>query len=120
VAPHGVLELPSIFMAGGAGLLVARGLLFPGSLPRREALAVYGGLGVRLALGIIPLLVIAGIIEGFISPTPFPAAAKFVFATALLGLLALYLGRAGRSSDTPDVRGPSKALAKDVTADSAP
>lgn len=99
VAPHGVLELPSIFMAAGAGLLVARGLLFPGSLPRREALAVYGGSGVRLALGIIPLLVIAGVIEGFISPTALPLAPRFVFAAALFGLLALYLSRAGRSSE---------------------
>jgi uncharacterized membrane protein SpoIIM required for sporulation len=98
VAPHGVLELPSIFMAAGAGLLVARGLLFPGPLPRREALTVYGGLGVRLALGIIPLLVIAGVIEGFISPTPLPVAAKFLFAAALFGLLVLYLGRTGRSA----------------------
>jgi uncharacterized membrane protein SpoIIM required for sporulation len=99
VAPHGVLELPSIFMAAGAGLLVARGLLFPGDLPRRDALALYGSLGVKLALGIIPLLVIAGIIEAFISPTAVPVPAKFLFAAALFGLLALYLGRAGRSRD---------------------
>ncbi len=102
VAPHGVLELPSIFIAAGAGLLVARGLLFPGSLPRREALAVYGGLGVRLALGIIPLLVIAGIVEGFVSPSDLPLAAKFVFAAALFGSLTLYLGRTGRSSLKPE------------------
>jgi uncharacterized membrane protein SpoIIM required for sporulation len=102
VAPHGVLELPSIFMAAGAGLLVARGLLFPGPLPRREALALYGGLGVRLALGIVPLLVIAGVIEGFVSPAPLPVAAKFLFATGLFGLLALYLSRTGRGRDPVD------------------
>lgn len=99
VAPHGVLELPSIFIAAGAGLLVARGLLFPGPLARREALTVYGGLGARLALGIIPLLVIAGVIEAFLSPTPVSMAVKFVFAAALFGLLVLYLGRAGRSGN---------------------
>src|SRR5215472_17612802 len=37
VAPHGVLELPAIFIAGGAGLEIARGLLFPGFLPRRQS-----------------------------------------------------------------------------------
>ena len=39
VVGHGVLELPAIFIAGGAGLLIARGLLFPGLLPRRDSLA---------------------------------------------------------------------------------
>ena len=38
VAPHGALELPAIFIAGGAGLLLAKGLLAPGMLPRRDSL----------------------------------------------------------------------------------
>lgn len=42
VAPHGVLELPAIFIAGGAGLVIARGLLFPGVLPRRDSLTRAG------------------------------------------------------------------------------
>jgi uncharacterized membrane protein SpoIIM required for sporulation len=96
VAPHGVLELPSVFIAGGAGLLVARGLLFPGLLSRRDGLVIYGGEGVRLALGIIPLLVVAGVIEGFFSPSALPAFAKFAFAASAGGLLILYLARAGR------------------------
>lgn len=96
VAPHGVLELPAIFIAGGAGLLVARGLLFPGELPRREALILYGGRGVRLALGIIPLLLVAGTLEGFFSPSYLPVAAKFACAVAAGGLLILYLTQCGR------------------------
>ena len=96
VAPHGVLELPAIFIAGGGGLLIARAVLFPGSLPRRDALVFYGGQGVRLALGIIPILVVAGILEGFLSPSHLPAAAKFVCATAAGGLLIMYLTQAGR------------------------
>ena len=43
VAPHGVLELPAIFIAGGAGLLLAKGLLFPGDLPRKDSIAREGG-----------------------------------------------------------------------------
>lgn len=93
VTPHGVLELPSIFMAGGAGLLLARGLLFPGLLPRREALVFYGRKGVQLALGIIPLLFAAGIIEAFVSPSAVPAAAKFALGAVLGCLLAVYLSR---------------------------
>lgn len=105
VIPHGVLELPAIFIAGGGGLLIARGLLFPGSLPRRDALVVYGGEGIRLALGIIPLLFVAGIIEAFISPSALPFAAKLVFATALFGLLVLYVARVGGRESRVGSRG---------------
>lgn len=97
VLPHGVLELPAIFIAAGGGLLIARGLLFPGPLPRRDALVLYGGQGVRLALGIIPILLVAGILEGFVSPSHLPPFAKFACAAAGAGLLFLYLSRAGRS-----------------------
>jgi uncharacterized membrane protein SpoIIM required for sporulation len=92
VAPHGVLELPSIFIAGGAGLLMARGLLFPGFLPRKAALARDGATAVRLLLGVIPLLVIAGTIEGFFSPTDIAMPIKFLFASAMFVLLLAYLG----------------------------
>lgn len=100
VAPHGALELPAIFLAGGAGLVLARGLLDPGTLPRREALADAGGRAIRLLLGVIPMLVLAGVIEGFVSPVLMPAAPKFVIGTAMLMLLVLYLTWAGRT-DTP-------------------
>src|ERR1700737_2699975 len=62
VAPHGSLELPAIFIAGGAGLEIARGLLFPGLLSRRDSLELSGGRATRLLLGTIPMLVIAGLI----------------------------------------------------------
>jgi uncharacterized membrane protein SpoIIM required for sporulation len=91
VAPHGVLELPAIFIAGGAGLRIAHGLLFPGTLPRRDSLVKAGGDAVRLLVGCIPLLVIAGIIEGFVSPTGIPVAMKFTMAAALFVLLIAYL-----------------------------
>ncbi len=91
VAPHGVLELPAIFIAGGAGLAIAAGMLFPGRLPRREALVRAGGRSVRLMLGTIPLLLIAGFIEGFISPTSLPWSLKFTLAAALAALLFVYL-----------------------------
>lgn len=97
VAPHGVLELPAIFIAGGAGLLLARGVLFPGLMTRRDALVYYGGQGVRLVLGIIPALVVAGIIEGFFSPSYLPVGAKFLFATGMGGLFVLYLTRQGQA-----------------------
>src|SRR5258708_8193921 len=69
VAPHGVLELPAIFIAGRAGLEIALGMLFPGFLPRRESLALAGGRAARLLLGIGPMLIIAGILDGLVPPS---------------------------------------------------
>ena len=91
VAPHGSLELPAIFIAGGAGLVLARGILFPGTLPRRESVAEAGRTAIRLLLGVIPMLVVAGVIEGFVSPTPVDAALKFTIGAGLFVLLLLYL-----------------------------
>ena len=91
VAPHGALELPAIFIAGGGGLLIAKGLLFPGTLPRRASLAIEGARAVRLVLGIIPLLIVAGAVEGFISPTDISPRWKFTLAAGLFALLLLYV-----------------------------
>ena len=91
VAPHGVLELPAIFIAGGAGLELARGMLFPGFLPRKLSLVAAGGRASRLVLGTIPLLVVAGLIEGFFSPSRAPAPVKLVLGAVLFLALLAYL-----------------------------
>ncbi len=96
VAAHGALELPSIFIAGGAGLRIASGLLFPGTLSRRNALAVAGGEAVRLLAGTIPLLFIAGLLEAFLSPTAAPRALKFAVCALLLTGLGFWLSEGGR------------------------
>jgi uncharacterized membrane protein SpoIIM required for sporulation len=91
VAPHGVLELPAVFIAGGSGLIIAKGLLFPGVLPRQTSLLLAGKSGVKLVVGIVPILLIAGLIEAFVSPTDIPIALKFLMAAALFILLISYL-----------------------------
>lgn len=96
VAPHGVLELPAIFIAGGAGLRLAQALLFPGTLPRRDSLAIGGNEAVRLLVGVIPMLIVAGTIEGFFSPSSIPVPFKFALAATLFTALLLYLARGWR------------------------
>jgi len=91
VAAHGALELPSIFIAAGAGLEIARGLLFPGLLPRKESLRLAGNHAAKLLLGTIPLLVIAGVIEAFISPVKIATPLKFTLSAVLFTALVLYL-----------------------------
>lgn len=94
VFPHGSLELPAIFFAGGAGLLIARAILFPGEYRRGDALKYYGSQAVKLVFGIVPMLIIAGTIEGFFSPSPvIPAPFKYIVGIGLFVLLVLYCQR---------------------------
>jgi len=91
VAAHGALELPSIFISGGAGLRLAAGLLFPGFLRRRDSLALAGGESIRLLAGTVPLLIVAGILEGFLSPSKAPMVLKFSISIVLLSGLIVWL-----------------------------
>lgn len=69
VVAHGFIELSVIFLAGGCGLYLGDGLVRPGLHARREVLVQRGQLGVRIILACAPLLVVAGLIEGFVSPS---------------------------------------------------
>jgi uncharacterized membrane protein SpoIIM required for sporulation len=91
VALHGSLELPAVMIAGGAGLRLGHGLLFPGWLSRKQSLAAAGADAVQLVAGVVPILVIAGLIEGFLSPTDMPAILRFPLAAMLFALLVAYL-----------------------------
>lgn len=94
VFPHGSLELPAIFFAGGAGLLLARAILFPGKYRRADALKLYGSQAVQLVYAIVPMLIVAGTIEGFFSPSPLvPAPFKYLVGMGLFVLLVMYCGR---------------------------
>ncbi len=91
VLPHGVIELTAIFVAGGGGFLLGSALLVPGDLSRKEALIQRGRRAVQLILGCVPLLIVAGIVEGFFSPAHLPPWIKFLVAGCLLTLLLFYL-----------------------------
>lgn len=86
IAAHGVIELTAIFIAGGAGLMIGKALLMPGDLRRIDALVTNGLSAIKLILGCIPMLLIAGLIEGFISPAHIAPAYKFSIS-ALSGLI---------------------------------
>ena len=91
VFPHGSLELPAIFLAGGAGLLIGKAIVFPGKYRRIDALKINAIKAAQLLFGIIPMLIIAGIIEGFLSPNPaIPDAIKYLVGTGLFVLLVSY------------------------------
>jgi uncharacterized membrane protein SpoIIM required for sporulation/uncharacterized RDD family membrane protein YckC len=98
VAPHGVLELTAICIAGGAGLLLAAALLIPGQRTRRRALVENGRRAIQLIGVTTVLLIVAGTLEGFVSPIPsWSLGAKLSVSAATAVLLILYLS-AGRAA----------------------
>lgn len=109
ISGHGVIELTAIFIAGGAGLMIGKALVMPGDFRRRDALVMNGIQAVKLIAGCIPMLVIAGIIEGFISPASISPAYKIsISAASALALAAYFLKPDKRRSDTSTLR--TKAL----------
>jgi uncharacterized membrane protein SpoIIM required for sporulation len=103
VAAHGVIELSAIFIAGGAGLMIGKALLMPGNLRRIDALVTNGLVAVKLIVGTIPMLLIAGLIEGFISPANIPSWIKFsVSALSALAMAAYFLGAGGQKPGAPN------------------
>lgn len=94
VLPHGSLELPAIFLSAAAGFLLAKAILFPGNYRRADALKIYGQQAAQLMFGVVPLLTLAGIIEGFFSPSPIvPDALKYAVGIILAITFLLYLRR---------------------------
>jgi uncharacterized membrane protein SpoIIM required for sporulation len=91
VSAHAVLELTAIFIAGGAGLMIGLALLVPGERTRRESLVERGAVAIKLLSGCIPLLVIAGCIEAFISPLPIHYGYRFAVSAATAIGLGAYL-----------------------------
>jgi len=91
VVPHGALEIPAIIIAGGAGFRIGRAMLFPGGYRWKESVARGGIEASRLVSGVIPMLVVAGCLEGFFSPSHAPVWLKFTVGGLLFPLLLTWL-----------------------------
>jgi uncharacterized membrane protein SpoIIM required for sporulation len=88
VVGHGVVELSCVFFCGGAGMMIGYALINPGDLTRAQALKKKGVEAARIVIGCAFFLVIAGVIEGFLSPAALPKAVKI--GTGVLTGLAMY------------------------------
>lgn len=91
IVPHGMIELTAIFIAGGAGLLMGYKLFVPGQYTRGYQLKHHAKRSVQLLLGTIPLFVIAGVIEGFITPAKISLEAKYIVAFLTVIGFSLYI-----------------------------
>lgn len=100
VWPHGVIELVAIFFAGGCGLMLAKGLLLPGDLTRRQSLVDQCKKAAQLLPGIVALLVIAGIIEGYFTPLDVDPRLKLVFAGLTGASLFAYFTKGAKGDDS--------------------
>jgi uncharacterized membrane protein SpoIIM required for sporulation len=107
ILPHGQLELYSIFVAGGAGLMIFWSWVAPGARTRGQALAQDGRALITVAVGLMLALLVSGVIEGFVTRQDWPWPIKIGIGTvALAGFLAYQWvlgGRAHRGGQTGDL-----------------
>ena len=104
--PHGLLELTAITIAGAAGLRLGWTVIAPGDRPRGEALAEEGRRSVVIVLGLMLCFIVAGLIEGFVTPSDLPVAVRvgigalvelsFIFWIVTRGRDAVERGLTGR------------------------
>lgn len=116
---HGTIEITCIVVAAGAGLVLARGMLAPGTLSRSRAFQLTALSGLRIMAGIAPLIVLAGVIEGFLTrmtdlPTPLRVAfllANVAFCVFYFVVRPLQVGRgAARDADDYGTLPPDRPL----------
>ncbi|HNW34245.1 MAG TPA: stage II sporulation protein M [Candidatus Ozemobacteraceae bacterium] len=91
ILPHGAIELICVFIAGGAGLILGYSLIDPGSHSRYDWVAHEGKEAAMLVVGAIPMLVIAALIETWVTPAPLPIPAKYLVAALVFLATVLYL-----------------------------
>jgi len=108
IIPHGLLELMAVFVAGGVGMRVGWSWISPGrARTRSQALAETTREAVMVALGLVVVLLVSGVIEAFVTPSPLPTWARITIGViAFVTFLAyvLFFGRrAARAGETGDL-----------------
>lgn len=107
IAPHGMLELTSVFVAAAAGLRIFWAWIAPGARTRAQALAEDGRALFAVAIGLALSLLVSGIIEGFVTPSALPWPVKIGIGALALGCFLTYMlvvgSRATRAGFTGDV-----------------
>lgn len=94
--PHGVPEFGAIILCGGCGLMLGHRMLNPGSLPRKVAMPKYATQACIIAMGCVPLLYVAGILEGIFRQSGASIGMRYTLFAAMLLLIGSWLAFAGR------------------------
>jgi uncharacterized membrane protein SpoIIM required for sporulation len=107
ILPHGILELSAVFLAAAAGLRLGWCVIDPGPRPRARALAEEGRSALTIALGLIVVLLVSGVIEAFVTPSPLPTWARIAIGVAaeaaFLSYVIFFGRRATAAGLTPDM-----------------
>ena len=107
ITPHGLLELTAVFVAGGAGLRLGWQIIAPGPRPRSVALAEEGRSTLTIALGLVVVLLVSGLVEAFVTPSPLPTWARILVGAtvwiAFLAYITVFGRRAELAGDLGDV-----------------
>ena len=102
ILPHGITELLAVVICGGAGLILAQSLVFPGRRTRLNNLAVRGRMAGQIVLGAVVMFFIASLIEGIFRQTVQSTTLRYLVAVGTLGFWSVYFGLVGRNgSDGP-------------------
>lgn len=101
IAPHGVIELTAIQIAGAAGLLIAAAVIYPGRMRRRDLIVANARRAGTLILGVASMLIVAGTIEAFVTPRRLPESVRIAVGAFTAVAMILYFAGAGRQSDPP-------------------
>ena len=94
--PHGITELGAVILCGGAGLVLAQSVVFPGRHTRMENLAIRGRIAGQIVFGAVFMLLIAGLIEGVFRQTVHSVVIRYCVAASTLAFWASYFGFVGR------------------------
>lgn len=107
ISPHGILELTAVFVAAGAGLRLGWAWIDPGPLPRGRALAAAGREAMTVAIGLVVVLLVTGVIEAFVTPSPLPTWVRVGIGVlaelAFFGYVVRYGRRAALAGETGDL-----------------
>lgn len=96
ILPHGLLELTCVFVAAAAGLHIFWAWVAPGPRSRGASVAEAGRSLATVAIGLVFALGLSGIVEGFVTPQPWPAAVRIALGAAALALFLAYMLAVGR------------------------
>lgn len=113
ILPHGLLELTAVFVAGGAGLRLGWAAIAPGDLPRRRSLAVEGRRSIVIVVGLVVVFLVAGLVEAFVTPAPWPTWARIGTGAAVWLAFIGWVGVVGPEAAARGLTGALGEIADD-------